>query len=390
MRINKSSEQAQTCKDAMQRLPRGWFLALCSGLLACGGWGCSPPLVAAIWQSPDGGGDRSPSVELNLGLPPGARPVPIECAFHLEDVDEIDDEAETFEFSGVLTLVWHDPRQAFDPATAGLSEKIYQGEYQFDEIAPGWYPQITLANESGGFEIGAVTLRITPDGTCTLLQAIHATAESKLDLRKYPFDRQQLEAHLQIFGFSTSEVALRPQVDANDSARIRQIRMPQWQVDGMTLRVAEKTFLTHRGATTGSTLVLAFDVRRRSLFMLRLVVTPLLLIVVLSWSVFWMDRSTLGDRINISFIGILTSVAYQIVVGGILPQISYITWMNIFLNISFWLMCLTVVINIVVGEFDKRGKIAIGDRIDHYCRWIFPLVYFSLLAGSLLYAQWNF
>ena len=54
------------------------------------------------------------------------------------------------------------------------------------------------------------------------------------------------------------------------------------------------------------------DVKRQPLFMLRLVVIPLCLIVMLSWSVFWMDRSSVGDRMAVSFVGILTAVAYQI------------------------------------------------------------------------------
>ena len=115
-----------------------------------------------------------------------------------------------------------------------------------------------------------------------------------------------------------------------------------------------------------------------------------MLVVMLSWSVFWMDRSSLGDRINISFIGILTVVAYQVVVSEILPRISYLTLMNGFLNISFVAMCASAVINLVVGSLDQRKKSAVGDRVDHSCRWIFPLTYFGLLllsgAAAFLFA----
>jgi hypothetical protein len=129
-----------------------------------------------------------------------------------------------------------------------------------------------------------------------------------------------------------------------------------------------------------SALVVSMDVNRRSSFMLRLVFFPLVLIVMLSWSVFWMERSSLADRINISFIGILTAVAYQIMVSEIMPQISYMTLMTGFLNASFILMCLTVVINLVVAELDKQGKLEAGDRLDKRCRWIFPSVYFGWIA----------
>ena len=63
----------------------------------------------------------------------------------------------------------------------------------------------------------------------------------------------------------------------------------------------------------------------------------------------------------------------------LLPRIAYITWMNAFLNVSFLMMVGTVVINLVVGVLDQQGRSEVGDRIDYRCRWIFPLVYFSLI-----------
>jgi hypothetical protein len=106
------------------------------------------------------------------------------------------------------------------------------------------------------------------------------------------------------------------------------------------------------------------------------------LIVMLSWSVFWMDRSSVGDRMAVSFVGILTAVAYQITLVGIVANVSYFTLMNAFLNLSFLLMSGTVVINLYVGTADRRGHER-GDRIDRRCRWIFPLVYFGFNAIAL-------
>ena len=71
-----------------------------------------------------------------LGPPNGDGPVVVRASFEVRDINDIDDEAETFEFGGVLKLTWHDERQAFDPVEAGVDEKIYQGGYQFNELPP--------------------------------------------------------------------------------------------------------------------------------------------------------------------------------------------------------------------------------------------------------------
>jgi hypothetical protein len=132
---------------------------------------------------------------------------------------------------------------------------------------------------------------------------------------------------------------------------------------------------------------MSIDVQRESFYMRRLVIIPLIVIVLLSFSVFWMDKSTLGDRLSVSFIGILTGVAYQIVMSDQLPSISYVTLMHGFLNLSFLTMCATVVINLVVGALDQKGEIARADRLDRHCRWIFPIAYFGLIFVMFLVAM---
>jgi hypothetical protein len=47
------------------------------------------------------------------------------------------------------------------------------------------------------------------------------------------------------------------------------------------------------------------------------------------------------------------------------------------------MMCITVVINLVVGEMDKKGRTDLGDQIDHHCRRIFPALYFGLVIVTL-------
>lgn len=343
-------------------------------------------LVIILGNAPGLAAQESPqtaaSVISLLGPPNGDGPVVVRAAFHLHDINEIDDEAETFQFTGVLTLTWQDKRQAFDPSQEQVEEKIYQGSYQFNEISPAWYPQVVLANESGLYEKHGTLLRVKPDGTSTLIETVNAIAEADLDMRRYPFDMQRLDAVFEVLGFDRSEVVFEAQA-VPDTVSSQDIRISQWEFVGLRVSSGEQSapYAGERGVS--STFVVSMGVQRHSFFMLRLVILPLVVIVMLSWSVFWMDRSSLGDRINVSFIGILTAVAYQMVVSGVLPRISYITLMNAILNFSFFVMCAAVVINLIVGEFDKRGNTQAGDRIDYRCRYVFPLVYFGLLLATV-------
>jgi len=314
-----------------------------------------------------------------LTPPTDGGPVVVRAAFYLQDINEIDEEAETFEFTGILTLTWKDGRQAFDPKESQTEEKIYQGDYQFNELSPAWFPQVILANESGLFEKHSVLLRVKPDGTNILLETINAAAEVNLDLRRCPFDSQRLEAVFEVLGFDRSEVVLEAE-PVPPLTGSQKTKTPQWILTNLTFSTRERTVPYAGSQGVSSSFVLTTDVKRQSFFLVRLVVFPLLLIVMLSWSVFWMDRASLGDRISLSFIGILTAVAYQTVVSEILPQISYVTLIHGFINVSFIFMCVTAAINLVVGWFDKQGDFKRGDLVDYRCRRIVPLAYLGVLS----------
>ena len=109
--------------------------------------------------------------------------------------------------------------------------------------------------------------------------------------------------------------------------------------------------------------VLTIEAQRQWLFMVRLVILPLTLIVMLSWSVFWMDRSSIGDRLSVSFVGVLTAVAYLLVISDKLPQIAYVTLIHAFVSFSFLTMCATAPASLMVGACNRRGDSARGEHI---------------------------
>jgi len=349
-------------------------------------WPCSA-LPHAAGQANDNAGSTASSSSAHqwalLELAHGTSPVKVQADFHLLDLQKINDEEETFEFSGVLTLTWQDSRQAFDPALAGADEIIYSGSYQFNELAPAWYPQLVLANASEVQEMQGVLLRVQPDGTSRLVQTVNAVARSTLNLRKYPFDSQQLNIVFEILGFDDRELVIESGSGTVNNSRMQ---IPQW--DLMHINIYSRLLVAPYAGATGNSaaLVVTLDIKRQSFFMMRLVVLPLIVIMLLSWSVFWMDRSSLGDRMSVSFVGILTAVAYQTMVSSIMPQISYMTLIHGFLYFSFLLMCASVVVNLVVGNQDRRGDFNRGDLIDRRCRWIFPSLYIALVSTVVIIA----
>jgi Neurotransmitter-gated ion-channel ligand binding domain len=320
-----------------------------------------------------------------LGPPDAEGPVVVSVGLFVSDVNEIDERRETFEFEGILTVKWRDSRQSFDPGQLGAAERVYQGDFQFSEVYDGWWPQLILVNESGGFEQQAVMLRIAPDGSCTLIQEIHAVAEMPMALRRFPFDHQDFDAVFEVLGFRRDRVVLSPDTARTGHAETG-VNIAQWEV--RNLRASVRDFRPIYGDGNHddiSQFVATLEMARRPAHMLQVVVLPLMLLVILTFSVFWMDRESLGDRMDISFVGILTVVAYQIIVSDAMPGIAYFTLMTGFLYSTYLVLAAGVVVNLVVSRLDRTGRRESGDQLDRVCRWAVPSAFFGANALSAAY-----
>ena len=309
---------------------------------------------------------------------PSPVPVVVTVGFLLSDINGVSETDQTFEFEGILTRRWKDQRQAFDPEKEGVTEKVYQGPFQFLEMFTSWWPQLSLANESGGVNLQGQVLKITPDGTLTYVEEINATAVTPMNLRRFPFDQQVFEMDFAVLGFFEKEVRLEP---GTSQFRASGVDLPQWKFIDLETRIQPSET---GGEALGSTFAVAVRMERNPWHMLRIVVFPLILLVMLSWSVFWMDTSSVGDRMDISFIGILTVVAYQIIISDHMPKIAYFTQMSVFLYSTYLILAAGVVVNLLVSSLDKSGRVAAGDRLDLRSRWLFPVVFFGFNAVSAI------
>jgi hypothetical protein len=345
----------------------GWPLLLVAAVFAAVSW---PRMAVAI----------------DAGMPnPPASPTVVKCAIIILDVVDIDDVNESFVAEIALMAEWDDPRLAFNAEEEGVERKIYQGNFQFAEIFTGWWPQLLLVNEVGPPDPNAVKIEVYPDGHVRYMDQHNAVLETPMDLRDYPFDTQRLRAELVSFGDNTRDVVLEVhEVYANATddfvGRNTNANVAGWVLQGVTFDTDE-TFLNQATRNNRiSRMTATIHLQRRSWQLVWQMLFPLLVIVSMIWSIFWVDIDSLADRLNVAFVGVLTIVAYQFVVIDNMPRMSYLTLTDVILLISFVTMSLTIPQSLVIYGLVRKGEEQRAQRIDHVCRWAFPLSYLALLA----------
>jgi hypothetical protein len=327
------------------------------------------------------------------GMPnPPASPTEVKVGVFLMDIVDLNEVNETFQAEFVIGAEWEDPRLAFDPAEAGTHQKLFQGEWQFAEVFSGWWPQLLIVNEIGVGGRNAVRLVVHPDGRVRLIEQRSVTLETPMQLRKFPFDSQVLEASIISFGDHSDQVLLvvdEQILGATEefAERNQKVNIAQWQFDNLALTSREADFRYYGGTKVFSEIQMEISLTRHSVNFVWKVIIPLVVLVLLMWAVFWLEVDNLSERLNLAFIGVLTIVAYQFLIDGTIPRIAYFTFTDTILLYSFVVMCVAIFESLIVYSLYRAGRKPLAERVDLVAQWAFPMVYFAGLVFSYIFYQ---
>jgi hypothetical protein len=329
------------------------------------------------------------ALALDAGMPnPPASPTKVKCGLMILDVIDIDDVNETFEAEVAISASWHDPRLTFDAETEGTETKLFQGEFQFAEVFTGWWPQLLLINEIGRGDTNAIKIEVKADGSVTYLEQRNVLLETPMSLYDYPFDTQRLRALLVPFGNTSDEVVLEvdERYERATEVHVQQeqgVNVAGWDLKRLEMTTDQTKVYLNNDTKTISRITTTITLKRHSDQIVWDILLPLMVLVSMVWSIFWLDCEDVSERLNISFIGVLTIVAYQFVVIDNMPRMAYLTFTDTLLLFSFLFTSATILQSLFLQRMVRKGRKAAADRIDRTCRWAFPLGYL-LTATTLL------
>jgi hypothetical protein len=129
-----------------------------------------------------------------------------------------------------------------------------------------------------------------------------------------------------------------------------------------------------RSSTAFSKFVFQIHAQRDPGFYIWKIVVPLLLIIALTWSTFWMKGESSDIRMERNYISLLTVVAFHQIISSNLPKISYLTFLDGIVFVAFGVVGATVVHMIVTQRAQYAGNLGKVERLDRRARWLFPTV----------------
>jgi cadmium resistance protein CadD (predicted permease) len=113
------------------------------------------------------------------------------------------------------------------------------------------------------------------------------------------------------------------------------------------------------------------------------IIIPLILIVMMSWAVFWIEPNDANTQMAVAVTAMLTLIAYRFAVDSDVPKQPYLTKLDAFILMSSVLVFLSPIEVLVTTKFSNRDRLGLAHTIDRRCRWIFPLV-FAMSSVAIL------
>jgi len=292
----------------------------------------------------------------------------VEVGLFLNDVIEINNKDQNFMADLGLLLRWKDPRLARGPGG---------NSFEGCKLRPTqvWNPGFQFLN-ARGIKKTFESIKVDGEGTVTYVQRFYGEFSVPLDLRRFPFDNQLLWIIAGSIDYDVREMSL--VVDQNWTGKRVTFTTPDWEFKPVNARVEDVK--TPLDGVERSRFWYELRVRRYPGFFMWKIVFPLMLLVFMSWAVFWIDPKQLAPRITLTLVSMLNIVAYNYAISAFMPRISYLTLADKYIMGCMIIVFLALMSGITGSTLASRGKEALARRIDRISRWAFPTV-FLLLIG---------
>jgi Neurotransmitter-gated ion-channel ligand binding domain len=328
-------------------------------------------VVAPASAAPQGRATK-PAVDLRQHPTQGKTAVDVSVGLYITNFVAIDETRETFEVGGYLTAKWLDPRLVLPSNAAG--EQAGPRTFRQDEL---WTPAIESANSISHRTTQSV-LTADRNGLVTYIERFEGTLSSYFDLRKFPFDSQELRFEFHPFISAASEIRFASSPLPSTGIRPEEhTELAAWHIEGIQYATEKIVEDREIPPTTGAEFRVL--VKRRSGFYAWKIFVPLLMMTLIPIVVFWIDVLQFDWLLKIPMTMLLSMVAFEFAVARDLPRVGYLTFLDaVFLaGFTFCFLCIFEIATVFLLQQHGRRPLAV--KLHTNGRWAYPVAYFGVL-----------
>lgn len=316
----------------------------------------------------------------------------------VEDIDRVDGKRLEFDSLYTLYVYWKDPRvadvlkkfDAYEDTNVPAWLCDYEARTVWGESRKLFDPVVEFYNRKSNPDFAqgrADWVEIFSNGTVQMRVRDTATFKAKFDFKKFPFD-EQIFSFLIYPEFPASKMIFVAEpimeeykknlyvVEGEDG-----INIPEWKVTTVDYYIDRYK----EGDYEYQGFIVEIGAERVTNYYIFKIIIPILLILSISWSVFWIDRAQIEAKANITIVALLSLIAYNLIMDDVIPKLDYLTFMDAFIFLSYLYTGAATILCIYSFYRYKKYKRK-TNLVDYYAKFLGPISYFvGIFLCSILY-----
>ena len=327
-------------------------------------------------------------------------PIKVKVDIYVDRIFEIEAAKNTFKAQVNLWLTWQDPRLklilkemdfltnddqkpfylcSYNPTNEFSNFKLFDPAIEFYNRIDKPPVENYMADWIDVFSDGSIDKRLKDQ------PVFHV---NDFDFKKFPFDKQTLLIELWseypsfLVEMSPNEPYMTDYAETGIFEKDGEpLSVDGWSVENPTYEVY--SFVDNDGSPYKG-FYLYFDISRLTSYYVYKIILPIIFILAISWSVFWVRGSQLEAKVNVTIVCLLSLIAYNFIIDEDLPKLPYLTFMDCFILVSYFYTGIATILCV----YSFLRKLRSGrdlSVVDRYAQFIGPISYFTILFILLTY-----
>jgi len=280
--------------------------------------------------------------------PPGIGPLEIAVSLHINKIYNVNSVNETYDVDGYLVYTWQDDRLIFKEEDSLTKVLIYENERALELIKSEiWIPAFELINIQGGQETQNLQIRINADGKIVYNLRFFGVFHTEMNFKRFPFDSKIFVIQIESFSYNNKALIFK-ELDLFPTDSLMDDKLGEdWELISTNTNILSETYAhlnnknPNNDEDTFSRAVFAVHAKRLSGYYLWQVLLPLLVIILASFTVYWIRD--FGTQIGIGFTLMLTVVAFNFYSVSILPKLPYNTFIEYVIIVGYIFILLGII-----------------------------------------------
>jgi|ETNmetMinimDraft_35_1059890.scaffolds.fasta_scaffold37820_1 hypothetical protein len=321
-------------------------------------------------------------------------PIDIDLTFWIDDLIDINPKDMQYTAEYYLEFSWIDNRWLELAKQDGLIDsscgfkftEIDTIEYQY------WLPDIGLSNKVSvidmsyeGPERNLLSAMIDSDNNFYFIRTIHETAvfNNPLDFSQFPFDRHDLVFQIETNAGYYEDFTIVPTDDTHAQAdnMLDRVMVPEWDIQ--EINFDNSTFFWNEGDPYDN-FYYTIPIQRQFYYYVYKLFIPIVLIMIICWSVFWIHSKEIETRLTVTVVSFLTLIAYNYVIVDDIPKIDNLTVFDSTILLAYLYAALSTLISIYSFQHFNKTSMAFSN-LDRYSRFLGPLSFVVFVLVIFIY-----